>query len=142
MKKKTTKGFSAVSNKEFANDMKKAYKKKKTSGVIKSVMKQMPNKSGVNLQPKSQIGLNGAGLNGAPYAFDADNTFASSDPTISGSTPQAILKKKTKMKAAKKKSATKKKVSHVLQETSCKKCKTSHKPGMHKDVKKSPNHKN
>lgn len=127
MKKKTTKGFSAVSNKQFADDMGKAFKgkKKKSSNPLAA------------LAAKGQTNGSRAGMTGAPYAFDADNTFASSDPTMARTTPQAILKKKAKMKAAKKKSATKKKVSHVLQESSmCKKCETSHKPGMHKDVKK------
>lgn len=101
--KKDTKNNFASSNKEFRTDMAKAYKKKKTTGGVFGA---------VNRKPK----FTPSPTQGAPVA----------------QMPQMQQPMMKKNKASKKK-GTKKKVSHVLQETSmCKKCKTSHKPNMHK----------
>lgn len=107
MKKKTTaKGFSDTSNKEFAADMGKAFKHKKKKS-SNPLDALMPAKKKRPMMSPIQTPMAQAAVS-----------------------PQPMMKKSKGKK-------TKKKVSHVLQESSmCKKCKTSHKPGMHKDVKK------
>lgn len=114
MKKKTTKkGFDAGSNKEFAEDMKKAFKgkKKKSSNPLDALMNVPRGK-------KKQ-----------PMQMPMQNQMA-----------QAPQVQQPMMKKSKTKSSTKKKVSHVLQESSkCKMCKTSHPAGKHSKKSKTSN---
>ncbi len=95
--KPTKKGFDAVSNKDFANDMKKAYKGKKLKASNNPLDALIAKKKRPMMQAPMQQ---------APMA-------------------QSPMPQQPMMKKSKAKSSTKKKVSHVLQETSKKRKKTN-----------------